>query len=145
MANHSQDKSKQPPRTNNSSEGVRARGDAAEGPATRGTLSSGYSSRSSTGGTGGGVLEQRGSGYSPGADSRKGAYQNESDALASEGVTAGAAGIAEDRHGKPVGEAADAEKNDEYAQRADGAAAVTGVSGVSGGGSGTTSSGNTRK
>jgi hypothetical protein len=78
------------------------------------------------------------------ADTRKGAFGNEPDALAAD-ATAGAAGIAEDRHGKPVGEPANAEQNDEYAQRADGAAAVTGVSGVSGGGRGTTSSGNTRK
>ena len=144
MANRSRAKGKSSARTDTSA-GTRAPGDAAEGPATRGTLSSGYSSCSATGGTGGGVLQQRGTGYSPGADSREGAYENEADPLGSEGVTAGAAGIAEDRHGKPAGEPADAEKNDEYAQRPDGAAAVTGVSGVSGGGRGTTRSGNTRK
>lgn len=90
------------------------------------------------------MLQQSGSGRSQDADARKGAFGNEPDALAAD-ATAGAAGIAEDRHGKPVGEPANAEQNDEYAQRADGAAAVTGVSGVSGGGRGTTSSGNTRK
>src|SRR3954447_18996808 len=68
-------------------------GDAGEGPSTSGTLSSGYSSRSSVGGTGGGVLNQRGSGYSPGAQSRAGAHENDSDELAREGVGAGAAGV----------------------------------------------------
>jgi hypothetical protein len=67
-------------------------GDAGQGPSTTGGLASGYSSHSGNGGTGGDVLKQKGSGFSPGADSREGAYENEADPLAREGVTAGAAG-----------------------------------------------------
>ena len=84
------------PRANGHSErDTRAPGDPGQGPGTQGTLSSGYSSRSSTGGTGGGVLTQRGSGYSPGAQSRVGASDSESDDLTREGVAAGAAGMGE--------------------------------------------------
>jgi hypothetical protein len=68
-------------------------GDAGQGPSTTGGLASGYSSRSANGGTGGDVLKQKGSGYSPGADSREGAYENEADPLAREGVAGGAAGV----------------------------------------------------
>jgi len=68
-------------------------GDAGQGPSTTGGLASGYSSRSANGGTGGDVLKQKGSGYSPGTDSREGAYENEADPLAREGVTGGAAGM----------------------------------------------------
>jgi hypothetical protein len=67
-------------------------GDAGQGPSTTGGLASGYSSHSGNGGTGGDILKQKGSGYSPGADSREGAYENEADPLAREGVTGGAAG-----------------------------------------------------
>jgi hypothetical protein len=111
-------------------------GAAAEGPATRGTLASGYSGRSSVNGTPGDVLKQRGSGSSPGADSRAGGYEVETDPLARDGVAAGASGIAEDNHGKPTGERTP-EKDDDYADTPDGGAAVLGVSGTSGGGSGT--------
>jgi hypothetical protein len=67
-------------------------GDAGQGPSTTGGLASGYSSHSGNGGTGGDVLKQKGSGFSPGADSREGAYENEADPLAREGVAGGAAG-----------------------------------------------------
>jgi len=67
-------------------------GDAAQGPSTTGGLASGYSSHSGNGGTCGDVLQQKGSGFSPGADSREGAYENEADPLAREGVAGGAAG-----------------------------------------------------
>jgi hypothetical protein len=68
-------------------------GDAGQGPSTTGGLASGYSSHSGNGGTGGDVLQQKGSGFSPGADSRKGAYENDADPLAREGVAGGAAGM----------------------------------------------------
>jgi len=67
-------------------------GDPGQGPSTTGGLASGYSSHSGNGGTGGDVLKQKGSGFSPGADSREGAYENEADPLAREGVAGGAAG-----------------------------------------------------
>jgi hypothetical protein len=118
-------------------------GDPAQGPAAQGTLSSGYSSRSSTGGTGGGALKPRGSGYSPGDDSRLGATPNEADPLAAEGVAAGAAGFRTDTaYGRLKPGASGAEEEE---MGTDGGAAVTGVSGVSGGGRGTTSSTNTRR
>ena len=71
---------------------------AAEGPSTTGGLASGYSSRSSNGGTGGDVLKQRGSGFSPGADSRNGAAAQDTDPLAREGVAGGAAGMEPTAH-----------------------------------------------
>jgi len=67
-------------------------GDAGQGPSSTGGLASGYSSHSGNGGTAGDVLQQKGSGFSPGADSREGAHANEADPLAREGVAGGAAG-----------------------------------------------------
>jgi hypothetical protein len=114
-----------------------AMGDAGEGPATSGTLSSGYSSRSSTGGTAGGVLNQRGSGYSPGADSTRGAKDNESGTLAREGVAAGASGMG------PASPDEDPEGNETHAN--DDTGAIGGVAGVSGGGNPTTSGAGKRR
>ena len=115
--------------------------EAGRGPSTDGTLSAGYSSRSSNGGTAGDVLRDRGSGYSPGADSRAGARPSETDELASEGVTAGAAGATRRSSSElPPGAGGDAEQD----EGVDGAASITGVSGTSGGSSGTGAS-STRK
>lgn len=123
-------------------------GDPGEGPSSAdGTLASGYSSGSASGGTPGGVLQPRGSGYSPGADSRIGAHPNEGGDLPRAGVAAGAAGVAdEDRAAKRRGgepRAADGDREDYDAT--EGGRAVGGVSGTSGGGSGTTPANNTRK
>ncbi|HEY1327626.1 MAG TPA: hypothetical protein VGI14_11855 [Casimicrobiaceae bacterium] len=118
-------------------------GDAAEGPATSGTSSTGHSSQSSAGGTGGDVLQQRGSGYAPGAESRVGSHPHEAGTFAAEGVAAGAAGFRrETAFGRLKPGASGAEEEE---QGTDGGAAVTGVSGVSGGGRGTTSTTNTRR
>lgn len=116
-------------------------GDAGQGPSTSGTLSSGYSSRSSAGGTGGGVLNQRGSGYSPGEQSRTGTGDNESDELARDGVAAGASGMGADvkRAGRDHG------SSNEDEESADASRTIGGVAGVSGGGSGTTSSGSNKR
>jgi hypothetical protein len=120
-----------------------APGDPAQGPSTHGTLASGYSSRSSTGGTGGDVLQQRGSGYSPGDASRLGATPNDNDPLVRAGVAAGAAGMGPDdaTHAPSSGRDGDTEDYD----ASEGARAVGGVAGTSGGGSGTTPSDNSRR
>ena len=94
-------------------------GDAGQGPSTTGGLASGYSSHSGNGGTAGDVLGQKGSGFSPGADSRAGAYANEADPLAREGVAGGAAGM------EPTAQALDrvpmsGREEEEYASRAAG-------------------------
>ena len=116
-----------------------------QGPATHGTLASGYSSRSSTGGTGGDVLQQRGSGFSPGDASRIGATPNDGDPLARESDAAGAAGMgpAEATPAQP-GQRRRHEDTEDY-DASDGARAVGGIAGTSGGGSGTTPSDNSRR
>ena len=123
-------------------------GDPGEGPSSAdGTLASGYSSGSASGGTPGGVLQQRGSGYSPGADSRIGAHPNEGGDLAHEGVTAGAAGVANEDRAAQLrgGPKRGGDDGTEDYDASDGGRAVGGVSGTSGGGSGTTPATNTRK
>ena len=122
-----------------------APGDPGEGPATHGTLASGYSSRSSSGGTGGDVLQQRGSGYSPGAASRVGASPNDADPLAREGDAAGAAGMGPDDSTPARPERRGRVEDTEDYDASDGARAVGGVAGTSGGGSGTTPSDNSRR
>ena len=116
-------------------------GDPGEGPSTDGGLASGYSSRSSNGGTGGDVLRSRGSGYSPGDDSRVGAKANETDDLTREGVAAGAAGVGPDPAATSAQRGNDPTEGTEDYDASEGGRAVGGISGTSGGGRGTTSSG----
>ena len=67
------------------------------------------------------MLNQRGSGYSPGAESRDGASENESDELAKEGVTAGAAGVGREvrnRGARQEGDSTDQDDEGNDASRA---------------------------
>lgn len=116
---------------------------ARQGPTEQGTLSSGYSSQSSANGTPGDVMRQEGLDM-PGG--RRGAAENESDPLAREGVTAGAAGEDAERAKVESRERATGRvpAHDEDTSM-DGGATVLGVAGVSGGGSGTTRIDNTRR
>jgi len=119
-------------------------GEPGEGPARQGTLADGYSARSSSGGTPGGVRDQRGSGFSPGAAPRLGAAPEDRDPLAREGVAAGAAGVGAEPRASSREQAGDARDTEDY-DASDGARAVGGISGTTGGGSGTTRSENSRR
>jgi hypothetical protein len=116
-------------------------------PMDAGTLSSGYSSQSSSGGTPGDALRQAdvpegdgGGGASPGSG------RDDDPALAHAGATAGAAGEDVERTKVESRDRARGRvRTDDEDEGMDGAATVTGVSGVSGGTSGTTRIYNTRK
>jgi hypothetical protein len=134
------DRTQRPPSTADAA----GTGEAGEGPATHGTLASGYSARSSSGGTPGGVLDQRGSGFSPGDASRVGAAPEDNDPLTRAGVAAGAAGLGTEPAASSRDEPGRSRDTEDY-DASDGARAVGGVGGTSGGGSGTTPSDNSRR
>jgi hypothetical protein len=125
--------------------------EAALDAADAGTLSSGYSRQSSSGGSPGDArrqvgLPQSAAGVTGTAPQANDGAQPGHDALAHAGATAGAAGEDAARakvesRDRAAGRVADHDEDESM----DGAASVVGVSGVSGGTSGTTRIDNTRK
>ena len=116
-------------------------------PMDAGTLSSGYSSQSSSGGTPGDALRQANVPEGAAGGGASGGPAPEDDpALAHAGATAGAAGEDVERAKVESRDRARGRvRTDDEDEGMDGGATVTGVAGVSGGTSGTTRIYNTRK
>ena len=125
--------------------GVARDEEAALNPQDAGTLSSGYSRQSASGGTPGDAMRHAGLPEGS-ADASDDAARSDHDALAHAGATPGAAGEDVERGKVQSRERASGRvaAHDED-ESMDGAASVLGVSGASGGTSGTTRIDNTRK